>query len=598
VGTLLSGRAHLAIIVLTVLVSVLSTRVIAGFEFRSSPRASAAIQSSVAAPDGTSYFGLTPQFAIAPNGQHVVFVANAEARAPMLWLRSLTSTTARALPGTEQASYPFWSADNRFVGFFASGKLKTIAVDGGASVVVCDAPTGRGGTWNDGNVIVFASGINDPLRKVAASGGPPAPITVVETPRENSHRWPQFFPDGRHLLFWAGAGTGPTQLKIATLDSGDVVTVGPGDANAAYAAGYVFFKTGNTLVAQPFDARALRKTGDPLPIVMPISTDAGSSFASFSVSATGTIVYTQGTARPLVLTWFDRQRAVREAGTAGTLGEPGQYTNVTLSPDGRRLAVSLTAGSPANRDVWILDGASGKPSRVTADPAVDATPIWSPAGTQIAFSSQRAGPYQIYVKDTASASASDETVLLKADAASIATDWSRDGRFIAYTRTAPATGLDLWVLPLSGDRQPFPVLQTPAVEDNAAFSPDGRWIAYQSNASGRDEVYVRSFPPAGGEVLVSRNGGTQPRWRGDGRELFFLAADGSVMAAAVSSGTTFTANEPRTILPASMTLVIRHAYAVSPDGQRILRPVLDQRNPSVLTVVPNWPSTIGKQVSK
>jgi Tol biopolymer transport system component len=550
----------------------------------------AARQLTIAAPDGTSFFGLTPQFAVSPNGGAIVMVAHAQGQAPALWLRSLASPAARLIPGTEQASYPFWSPDSEFVGFFASGKLKRIPVNGGSPVVVCDAPAGRGGTWNNGNVIVFASGINDPLRKVAASGGTPVPVTVVEVPRENSHRWPRFFPDGRHILFWAGAGTGPAHLKIASLDSADTVSFGPAEANGAYAAGYVFFKTGNTLMAQSFDPGALRKTGDPFPVVAPISTDAGSAFASFSVSTDGTIVYTRGTARPLVLTWFSR-----EGKAVGTLGEPGQYTNVTLSPDGKRLAVSLTAGSPANRDVWIVDVAGGSPSRVTMDPAVDATPIWSADGTRIAFSSQRAGPYQIYVTaSTAGATTQDELLLPKADAASIATDWSPDGRFIAYTRSGSATGLDLWVLPLSGTGQPFPFLQTPAVEDNAAFSPDGRWIAYQSNATGRDEVYVRPFPPASGQFLVSRGGGTQPRWRGDGRELFFLAPDGSVMAAAINATPEFAADAPQTMLPAAMTLVIRHAYTITKDGQRVLVPVLDQQNPPLLTVVVNWAATAGK----
>lgn len=550
--------------------------------------APAAIQSTIGAPDSTSFFGLTPQAAISPDGKDVVFVANAQGQAPALWIRSLASSAARPLQGTGQASYPFWSPDSRVVGFFASGKLQKIAVSGGSPVVLCDAPTGRGGTWSDSNVIVFASGITDPLRKVAASGGAPVPVTVVEAPRESSHRWPQFLPDGRHILFWAGAGTGQAQLKIASLDSSDTVSFGPADANGAYASGYVFFKTGSTLMAQAFDPNALRKIGDPLPVVTPISTDAGSAFASFSVSTAGTIVYTRGTARPLVLTWFNR-----EGKAVGTLGEPGQYTNVTLSPDGTRLAVSLTSGSPANRDVWIVDLAGGSASRVTLDPAVDATPIWSPDGTRVAFSSQRAGPYQIYVSASTISATPQAEVLLKADAASIATDWSSDGRHIVFTRTGPATGLDLWVLPVSGDRQPFPFLQTPAVEDNGAFSPDGQWIAYQSNASGRDEVYVQRFPPASGQFRVSRSGGTQPRWRGDGKELFFLAPDGSVMAAAILEGPQPAAGVPQTILPAAMTLVIRHAYTVTRDGQRVLIPVLDQRNPPVMTVV-NWAVAAGK----
>jgi Tol biopolymer transport system component len=539
-----------------------------------------AAESTIAAPPSTSFFGVAPQFAVAPNGQDVVFVVNAKGEAPSLWVRSLMASAVRRLAGTEQASYPFWSADGQFVGFFASGQLKRVAIAGGAATAVCDAPTGRGGTWNDRGVIVFASGINDPLRKVAVSGGMPSAVTSIEMPRENSHRWPQFLPDGRHFLFWAGAGTGPAQLKVASLDSAGTVTLGPADTNGAYSAGHVFFKTSAGLMAQPFDASALKKTGEPIPIVSPIVSDGGSAFASFSASTNGTLVYVRGAARPFVLTWFDRAGK-----TIGTVGAPGQYTNVTFRPDGSRLAVSLTTDTPANRDVWILNVSDGSSRRFTNDPAVDATPIWSPDGMRIAFSSQRAGPYQIYEKALAGG---EDELLLKADAASIATDWSRDGRFIAFTRSGAGTGLDLWIMPLTADRTPFPFVQTPAGEDNAAFSPDGRWIAYQSNESGRDEVYIRPFPPAGGQHLVSRNGGTQPRWRHDGRELFFLAPDGSLMTAAVRSTPNFAADAPRTLLPPSMTLVIRHAYSPSADGQRILMPVLDQRNPPRLTVVRNW----------
>lgn len=548
-------------------------------------------QSILAAPDRTFFFGVTPQFAISPNGQQVVFVAVAQDRPSTLWLRHIGAADARQLAGTEHASYPFWSADGGSVGFFASGKLKRIAVNGTAPAAICDAPTGRGGTWNDRDEIVFASGLNDPLRKVAAAGGTPTPMTAVDSPRENSHRWPQFLPDGRHVLFWAGAGTSPAQLKVASLDSSNTVTLGPAEANAAYAAGHLFFKVRDALMAQRFDPVTMAKSGETSTVAAPVSGDAGSSFASFSVAGDGTVAYTRGTARPLVLTWFDRNGRI-----AGTVGERGQYTNVTFSPDGARLAVSLTSGQPANRDIWIMDAWSGASSRFTSDPAVDATPIWSPDGTQVAFSSQREGPYQLYAKPaTAAATAPDRALLPKPDVASVATDWSADGRFIAYTRSGGATGLDIWILPLAGSRVPFPAVETRAAEDNAAFSRDGRWLAYQSNESGRDEVYVRRFQGPGGPVRVSTNGGTQPRWRDDGTELFFLAADGSVTSAAMRLAGEATPGKPRTIVPAAMTLVIRHAYAVTRDGRRVLLPVLDQRNPSTITIVEKWPSTVGRQ---
>lgn len=570
-------RRQRAIVILTTLAMIVVT-----------PRAQSP-PASIPAPDNAAFFGLTPQFAISPDGRQVVFVAAPQGRPQMLWARSISTGVVRALPGTEQASYPFWSPDSQSVGFFASGKLQVTRVAAGAPAIVCDAPTGRGGTWNSDNVIVFASGIGDPLRKVTASGGESSVVTKVDVPRENSHRWPQFLPDGKRILFWGGAGTSPAQLRIASLDSPDIVTVGPADTNGAYSAGFLFFKTGNALRAQRFDPATLTRSGDPIAVTDPISTDAGSAFASFSVSSTGSVAYTRGTPRPLVLTSFDRSGRV-----VGTVGTPGQYTNVRMSPDGKRLAVSLTAGTPANRDVWTIDVATGAATRITADAAVDATPVWSPTGTEVAFSSQRAGPYQIYRRPL---SASTDQLLLGAPAPSIATDWSRDGQFIPFTRTGATTGLDLWILPVNEPQKAFAFLETRAAEDNATISPNGRWMAYQSNTSGRDEVYVEAIPAgmrqrttmaADGRLQISIDGGTQPLWRADGRELFFLAPDGSVMTSAVTASLSFSAAEPQAILPAAMTLVIRHAYTVTPDGQRVLMPVLDQTNPSTISVVTEW----------
>jgi Tol biopolymer transport system component len=543
---------------------------------------------TISAPEKTSFFGLTPQFAVSPSGEQVVFVATANGTAA-LWLRSLSSGDARRLPGTEQATYPFWSPDNQSIGFFAAGKLEKIRITDHAPVVVCDAPAGRGATWSADDVIVFASGINDPLRRVAAAGGAPSPVTVVEPPLETSHRWPHFLPDGRHILFWAGAGTAPAQLKIASLDSREIVTVVPASTNGAYAAGYLFFGSGSALMALPFDAKSFAKTGEPIRVDDPVSGDAGSNFLSFSVSATGTLLRTHGSARPLVLTWFDR------AGKSiGTLGAPGQYTNVALAPDGKRVAVSLTAGTPANRDVWILDPAAAA-SRVTTDPAVDATPIWSPDGSQIAFSSQRSGPYQIYRSASMGLTPAEAELLLKSDVASIATDWSHDGGYVVFTHGTTATGLDVRLLRLS-DRATLPVLADVPAQDNAAFSPDGKWLAYQSNRSGRDEVYVVSLGATESATAkttpaaeVSVNGGTQPLWRGDSRELFFLAPDGTVMSAAVTPASSdFRAEPARSLFPAPMSLVLRRAYAVTSDGARFLIPVLDESNPPVITVEAGW----------
>ena len=552
---------------------------------------------TIAAAPGTYFFGLTPQFAVSPDGRQVVFVAYAEREPPSLWVRPVkTAGTAapRQLAGTEQASYPFWSADGRSIGFFASGKLKTVSAAGGAVTVICDAPTGRGGTWNADGVIVFASGLSDPLRRVPAAGGTPQPTSVIDPSQENSHRWPQFLPDGRHLLFWAGGGKAPAQIKIAALDAKSALSLGPGDSNPGYGGGRVYVKRGNTLIARPLDLTTLASVGEATTVVEPISNDAGSFFASFAVSPGGTLLFTRGTAKPALLTWFDRK-----GNRAGTVGAPGMYTNATFSPDGRRVAVSLTAGSPANRDIWIVDLAGGGSTRLTTDAGVDATPIWSPDGSEVVFSSTRSGLYQMYRR--AVTGPGDDSLLFQSDRAAIATDWSRDGRIIVYTRTdAAPTGLDVWLL-FVASAQAVPIVRTRGTDDNGALSPNGRWLAYQSSDAGSDEVYLQiapseppraplimdaSFPitPALPPRQVSVGGGTQPRWRADGTELYFLAPDGSLMAAAVPDGDASRIGEPRRILPASMTLVIRHAYAAAPAGDRFLMPVLDQSVPAVISV--------------
>ena len=550
---------------------------------------------AIEAARGTFFFGLTPQFAVSPDGQSVVFVAHAQGQAPSLWVRAVATGTPRQMAGTEQASYPFWSRDGRSIGFFASGKLKTVAAGGGTVTTVCDAPTGRGGTWNDRGMIVFASGLSDPLRKVPASGGIPEPTSIIDAGVENSHRWPQFLPDGEHLLFWAGGGKSPPQLKIAALDAPASVVVGPSESNGAYGAGHVFFKRGNALMARALDPKTFAATGEPVQVIEPISADAGSFFASFAVSLQGSLLYTRGTAKPALLTWH-----ARNAASPGTVGAPGQYTNVTMSPDGKRLAVSLTAGSPANRDIWIVDLPGGAMTRLTTDPGVDATPVWSPGSDAVIFSSTRSGIYQMYRRPVDGSGA--DTLLVKDERASIATDWSRDGTRVLYTRTAAgSTGLDVWIHFIDGGGQSFPLIETKGTDDGAAFSPDGRWAAYQSNESGRDEIYVQLAPgvpprtepiagtrfpltPALDARQVSRGGGTQPRWRHDGRELFYLSPEGALMAAEVPDADPTRIAEPRQILPPSMTLVIRHSYTTSIDGERALMPVLDQSTPSVITV--------------
>jgi Tol biopolymer transport system component len=546
---------------------------------------------AISPPQGAQFYGLTPQFAVSPDGQRVVYVGATGFNPPVLWITTVDGGSATSLNGTEQASYPFWSADSSSIGFFAGGKLKRIPAAGGTPTVVCDAPNGRGGTWNKDEVILFTSGITDPLRKVAAAGGAVSLATALDSPREGSHRWPQFLPDGRHFLYWAGAGNVPASLKIGVLESRDTFEVAPADSNASYGAGRVFFAKSNVLMSQELDPMTYRPSGVPVRVDEPLSGDAGSSFWSVSAAPTGTLLYTKGAARGFVLTWFDRSgRQI-----AGS-GQAGQFTNVALRRDKMCAAVSLTAGTPPNRDIWIrplnvsFDGGVGfvdavatcGVQRVTEDPGVDATPIWSPDETRVLYSSQRGGPYQMYVKPLRD---QPEERLLTSSVATIATDWCRNGTHVIYTRGSAATGMDVWALPMSGDRTPVAITSGPGAKDNGVCSADGRWVAYQSNESGRDEIYVVSLTDRTvAAVRVSSGGGTQPLWPGDGRELFFLASDGGVMASTVASQAGLQVTPPQKLFPAPVSLVIRRSYDVTVDGRQFLIPVIDDSTPQVIEV--------------
>jgi hypothetical protein len=413
---------------------------------------------------------------------------------------------------------------------------------------------------------------------------------------ETSHRWPTFLPDGRHFLYFVGTGDGSTgEIRAGSLDSKETVAVVASDSKGLYAAGHVMFVRGGNLMALPFDPDTRQSTADALLMVEQVALD-DMAYAAFSVSTTNELAYAHGSARRTArLTLFDL------AGKSlGPVGDPEVYYNVALSPNERRVAVSLLNRSPGNRDVWLIDlERAGAPSRFTDDPAADFLPIWSPTGTQIAYSSnQGGGPANIYVR--AADRSGPAELALKSATPNYVTDWSRDGRFLAYTDMVAATGSDLWVLPRTGDRKPESFLQTRFNEDNAVFSPDGHWIAYESDESGRPEVYVRPFPKAGGLHSVSRSGGTQPMWRDDGRELFFLTLDGTLMSATISTAKGLEAGLPRTLFPTGNiyngTNSMRHQYAVTKDGKQLLTISPEQRgSSSTITVSINWLAARQKQ---
>jgi len=532
---------------------------------------------SVLPPEKSTVGTLT----ISPDGRRLAFIATDATGKTLLWVRPLDSLAAQPLAGTDNAIYPFWSPDSRFIGFFAGGKLKKIEVTGGPPSTVCNALNGRGGTWNRDDVVIFAPDNRGGLFRVPAAGGVPSPVTTLDASRqESTHRFPQFLPDGRHFLYFARSLQHENSgIYASSIDQPQARRIISTDTNAAYALpGYLIFTRETALMAQAFDVASLALTGAPFPVAEQVGRTRINNEAYFSVSETGVLVYQSSDARKTQLVWFDRNGK-----ELGATGPPGEYVFPALSPDEKRVAIDRDDPQTGTFDIWLLDVARGVPSRFTFDPANDVYPVWSPDGSRIVFGSNRDGAWSLYQKS--SSGAGSEDAISKPSERKFPSDWSLDGRFILYTQLGPDTLWDLWVIPLFGDRQPILFLQTKFTETGGVFSPDGKWIAYQSDDSGSSQVWVQSFP-AGSKWQVSSEGGSWPRFRRDGKELFYLTADGKLMAVEVK------ANPSGLELSAPKPLFDTHntnRYAVTADGQRFLinKPV-EESTSAPITVILNW----------
>jgi Tol biopolymer transport system component len=525
--------------------------------------------------------------AISPDGRRVVFEANSDGS--RLWLRSLTSTVARPLPGTEGAAYPFWSPDNRSVAFFADGKLKRTDIDGGYVQTLATAITGRGGTWNRDGVILFApSNSNRPIYRIPAAGGEPVAVTQLDPPRQTAHQSPQFLPDGKHFLFDVASGELPG-VYLGQLGQTETRRLFDADSGAVYAkSGQLLFMRQGTLFAQNFDLNRLAITGEPFALTEQAAvTQRMQAVVAVSASAAGPILYRTSPGSDRQSAWFDRSGKLIEA--VSSLDSSSDL-DPALSPDGRRLAIGRTVNG--NKDIWLLELGRGILSRFTFDPATEGRPVWSPDGNEIVFFSNRKGAIDLYEK--AASGTGNEELLLESSTTKVPLDWSADGRFLLYRNDDPQTGSDLWVLPLTGDRKPFPVVQTEFQDRDGQFSPDGKWIAYQSNESGRFEIYVQPFPGPGAKTQISSNGGIQVRWRQDGKELFYVSLADRLMAIPIkfsAGGKKFDADLP---VPLFATHIggagqqSRQQYIVSPDGQRFLMNTITNDAPPPITLILNW----------
>ena len=530
--------------------------------------------------------------AISPDGTRLAFTARDAAAKVMLWIRPLNALVAQPVPGTDGAQFPFWSPDSRFVAYFAGGKLAKIDVTGGPPQTICTC-AGRGGAWGPSGVIVLNNG-QSPLFRVPAAGGSLAPLTKLANGHVG-HAFPSFLPDGRHVLYFAGSASDDTAgVHVVSLDDGASKRIVGAATGAVYSPSgrVLLFVRDGTLLAQAFDVKSLTLAGDPFPIAERVEYGVFNGIVAFSVSDTGILAYGTGSGAlsGLQLTWIDRTGKLIE-----TVGGRESYRGIDLSRDGKRIAAHRHEASGG--DVWITELTRGTTSRFTFDATRDnSSPVWSPDGGSIVFGAVRGGKWGLYRK--ASSGVGDEERLLESDVQVLPMSWAPDGQSIIYRVDANAG--DQWTLPLTGDRKPVAVLASPFLESHPQVSPDGRWLAYYSNETGRTEVYVQPFGSGTGKWQVSVDGGAFPRWRGDSRELFFMnaATNGRMMAVQVrSSGAIFEADAPKPLFDSGYVNLAHtgnyHTYAVTSDGQRFLIPLpetsVTQENVSApIAVVLNW----------
>lgn len=542
---------------------------------------------------------LRGNFAISPDGRLLVFSAHFAGR-DALWLRALNSQAARELPGTEGAAEPFWSPDSGSIAFFVAGKLKRVEVNGGSPTVICDVGQGRGGSWSTTGTIIFNSVNDGPILRVPAVGGTPVPVTQVDTVhQENSHRWPFFLPDGRHFLYYVrsanlGSGPGGQGVYISSIDKPqEKALLISSQTNAVYSSSeaggssYLLWVKEENLMAQRFDAGSVRLLGEAAPVAERVDFSIPGRFANLSVSNDGTLVYRGASARLYQLTWMDRSGR-----PTGTIGAPDSYQGVRISPDGTRIAVTRIVHGISN--LALIEAARGIATPLASDIFGD---VWSPDGEMVAYSTSPGGSPNIYSQPVRGRGERER--LTNSHSSQDVHDWSSDGRFLLYEEnvndpSAPA-GSDLWILPLTGNRQPFPYLQTPWRETASQFSPDGRWIAYTSDEQGLDEIYVQSFPVGRGKWQISSHGGDYPRWRRDGKELYYVGPDGGLKAVTVRSspaGLDFGA-------PVSLFRIAvpprngpAYPFDIAPDGRFLMLAPAAEQGDSALMVALHWQSQL------
>jgi eukaryotic-like serine/threonine-protein kinase len=565
-------------------------------------------------PPAETGFDFTGDFsgppAITSDGTAIAFCARTAKEKDSIWVQSLNELTAKKLEGTEGAIFPFWSGDGKFVGFFADGHLKKVPASGGPVTILAEAPNARGGAWNQDNVIIYEPDYRDSLWRISAAGGTPVRLTQLESGKHTTHRWPSFLPDGKHFMFFATNHSGNSEQGIyfGSLQDGSYKHVLEADSDAQYASGYLLYHLQSALLAQKFDPTNGVVSGDPVPVANFVEYDTGTWHTTFAASQNGLLLYETGSkALGTDLVWMDRSGK-----TLGKVAERAFYKGSgRLSPDGKRLAISM--GDP-QADIWVFDLARGSRTRLTFGGATHLEPSWSADGQRVVYTKQTGATVTTGTSLCARLAngGGQEEVLMQGNPSSeartlLSPQWSPDARYLVHTEQSGPSGAGVWALPIAGatdgemktgEKKPVAILQAPSPQARIVqfrLSPDGRWLAYSSTESGREEIYVTHFPSGAGRWQVSQNGGTFPAWRSDSKEIYFFGLDGAFQSASVNTKSEeFELEQLRTLFQINYSSPLGTPYDVTPDGQRFVFATYAESVSTPLVLVTNWAADLKK----
>jgi len=556
-------------------------------------------------PPAETAFEFTGDYAgpaiVSPDGTALAFCARGTKERPSIWVQPLGDLTAKKLEGTEGAAFPFWSADGKFLAFFADERLKKVPASGGPVTVLTDAPNARGGSWSKDNVIIYEPDYRDSLWRISAAGGTPARLTKFEAGKHTTHRWPYFLPDGQHFLFFATSHSGDSEQGIyfGSLKDGSYKRVLDSDSEAQYASGYLLYHLQSQLLAQKFDPTTGVVSGEPVTVANFVEYDAGTWHTTFTASQTGILLYEVGSKTlGTDLFWMDRSGK-----TLGKVAEISFYKGSgEISPDGKSLAVSM--GDP-QADIWVFDLARGSRTRLTFGGATHLMPSWSADGQRVVYM-RLSGATMVAgtsIRARLANGGGQEEVVMERDPSLLpvtllSPQWSPDGKYLVHIEQSGPNDAAIWALPTTGDKKPFAIVTPPSPQARIVefrLSPDGRWLAYSSTESGREEIYVTHFPSGAGKWQVSQSGGTFPTWRRDSKEIFFIGLAGAMQSAIVNAKSDeFELDPVRELFQVNYVAPVGNPYDVTPDGQRFVLTTLPESLVTPLVLVTNWTADIKK----